>query len=128
MTDQEKSQFLEQLLADDELNRLRQICLSHGLQEMRGKRRRALTARFSMLALPALMLAAIVLCPRFQKSHRMPERPTSMAFSPKAESKVEYITTEQLFALFPNRPMALVGKPGHQQLIFLDDPQPSANQ
>jgi hypothetical protein len=58
--------------------------------------------------------------PRFQPPHQATAS-NAMAFSHTAESKVEYITTEQLFALFPNRPMALVGKPGHQQLIFLDD-------
>ena len=51
-----------------------------------------------------------------------------MAFSSTAESKVEYITADQLFALFPNRQIALVGKPGHQQLIFLDDHPASDNQ
>ncbi len=38
---------------------------------------------------------------------------------------LEIITDEELFSLFPNRPLALVGKPGHQQLIFLDQPQTS---
>ena len=71
------------------------------------------------MLLPALMLAFVVFSPRFQSSPPT-VAPTAMALSSKPESKVEYITTEQLFALFPNRAMALVGKPGHQQLIFLD--------
>jgi hypothetical protein len=33
---------------------------------------------------------------------------------------VKIINDEELFALFPNRAMALIGSPGHQQLIFLD--------
>jgi hypothetical protein len=32
----------------------------------------------------------------------------------------EIITDEELFALFPNRALALIGSPGHQQLVFLD--------
>jgi hypothetical protein len=35
-------------------------------------------------------------------------------------AKVKIITDEELFALFPNRAMALIGSPGHQQLVFLD--------
>ena len=35
-------------------------------------------------------------------------------------AKVKIITDEELFALFPNRAMALIGPPGRQQLIFLD--------
>jgi hypothetical protein len=119
MTDHDKNQFLQDLLSDEELNRLRHTSLLRGLQEMRGRRRRALAARVAVLAFPLLLLAAMTYYPRFQ-----PARPSvasnTMAFSAAAESRVEYITADQLFALFPNRQMALVGKAGHQQLIFLD--------
>jgi hypothetical protein len=119
MTDQDKNQLLEDLFGDDELNHLRQTSLLRGLQELRRRRRRALAARVSMMALPVLLLAAMVFYPLFHPpSHA--SAPTMMAYSPAAESKVEYITADQLFALFPNRQMALVGKPDHQQLIFLD--------
>jgi hypothetical protein len=41
---------------------------------------------------------------------------------PVAESgKVKYITQSELFALFPNRPIALIGPPGHQQFLLLDE-------
>jgi len=100
--------------------------LSRGLIEMRGRRRRTLTTRVSMMALPVLLLAVMVFYPRFQPPHQAPA-PTTMAFSSTAASKVEYITADQLFALFPNRQLALVGKPGHQQLIFLDDHPASDN-
>jgi hypothetical protein len=33
---------------------------------------------------------------------------------------VQIINDDQLFALFPGRPMALVGTPGHQHLVFFD--------
>ena len=33
---------------------------------------------------------------------------------------VKIITDEELFALFPNRALALIGAPGRQQLVFLD--------
>jgi hypothetical protein len=127
MTDQDKNQLLDSLLGDDELNQIRQASLVRGLKEMRGRRRRALAARVSVMALPVLLLAVMVFYPRLQPPHQATV-PATMAFSTRAESKVEYITADQLFALFPNRPMALVGKPGHQQLIFLDDHPASDNQ
>jgi hypothetical protein len=120
MTDQEKNQLLESILSDDELDRLRQTSLQRGLREMRARRRRALAARAGLMILPVLLVALMILYPRFH-SARQAIAPPAMAFSAKPESKVEYITTDQLFALFPNRPLALVGKPGHQQLIFLDN-------
>jgi hypothetical protein len=119
MTDRDKNQLLEELLGDDELARIREASLLRGLREMRGRRRRALAGRVGVMMLPALMLAFVIFSPRFESSHRTTP-PTAMAPASKSESKVEFITTEQLFALFPNRSMALVGKPGHRQLIFLD--------
>jgi hypothetical protein len=119
MTDQDKNHLLEELLGDEELERVREASLSGGLREMRGRRHRALAGRVGLMMLPALMLAFVVFSPRFQSSHHTIS-PTAVALASKPESKVEFITTEQLFALFPNRSMALVGKPGHQQLIFLD--------
>jgi len=74
----------------------------------------------SIMVLPVLLLAAVVFYPRVQQSHQEPA-PMAMSLKSEAVSKVEYITKEQLFALFPNRPMALLGKPGHQQVIFLDE-------
>ena len=41
MTDQDKSELLEDILGGDELNQLRQASLSGGLKEMRSRRQRA---------------------------------------------------------------------------------------
>jgi hypothetical protein len=120
MTDEDKNQLLEGILGDDELNQLRQASLSRGLKEMRRRRGRAVIARVSMIVLPALLLAVMVFYPRVQRPYQAPA-PIAMSVTPHAASKVEYINKEQLFALFPNRPMALIGKPGHQQVIFLDE-------
>jgi hypothetical protein len=35
---------------------------------------------------------------------------------------VKLINDDELLALFPDRPVALIGKPGQQQLVFLDKP------
>jgi hypothetical protein len=43
------------------------------------------------------------------------------ATPPTETNKVKIITDEELFALFPNRAVALIGAPGHQQLIFLNN-------
>ena len=47
---------------------------------------------------------------------------------PAASQPVKIISDEELFALFPNRPLALVGKPGHQQLVFLGHPEAAVKQ
>jgi hypothetical protein len=127
MTDHDKNKLLGEILGDDELNQLRQGSLLRGLNEMRRRRQRAAIARVSMMVLPILLLAVAVFYPRVQPIHPA-LKPMAMAHTAEAASKVEYINKEQFFALFPNRPMALVGKPGHQQVIFLDEHSAGAQQ
>ncbi|HEY3915761.1 MAG TPA: hypothetical protein VGN61_14835 [Verrucomicrobiae bacterium] len=47
-------------------------------------------------------------------------RPQVATVSAKTEG-VEFITKKQLFALFPNRPIAIIGGPGHKQFVLLDE-------
>jgi len=119
MTDEDKNHLLESILGSEDLDHLRQETLSRGLQEMRRRRHRLLAGRAFVMAVPVLLLATMVFHPRLQAPIQAPAS-APPAQAAKAESKVEYITADQLFALFPNRPMALVGKPGQQQLIVLD--------
>jgi hypothetical protein len=116
MTDQDKNQLLDAIFDGEELAQVRDATLLRGLKEMRRRRRRVAAARVSFMVLPALLLALVVFYPRFEPNLQIAAPKTTAL-----ESKVEYITAEQLFALFPNRSMALVGKPGHQQLIVLDE-------
>jgi hypothetical protein len=120
MNDHEKSQLLEKLFADDELEHLRRASLSRGSKEMRRRRQRSMAARVFVMSLPVLLLATLVFHPHWRASIQPPAR-SAPPQTTDVGSKVECITAEQLFALFPNREMALIGKPGHQQLIFLDD-------
>ncbi len=119
MTDHDRNQLLGDILGGDELNRVRQATLQRGLREMRRRRQRAMLGRVSMMALPPLLLAVAVFYPSFKQVRPASER-VVISHASAAAPKVEYINKEQLFALFPNRPMALLGKPGHQQVIFLD--------
>lgn len=86
----------------------------------------------ALLILPLLFTFAI-------RSRRAPEVSNQrLAFTNKMRATVptppadgrdaKFITDEELFALFPNRPLALVGKPGQQQLVFLDQAKNSRHQ
>jgi hypothetical protein len=127
MTDHDKNKLLGEILGDDELNQLREGSLLRGVKEMRQRRQRATIARISVLASLVALLAVVAFYPRAQPAHQALKR-VAMAHTTEAASKVEYINKDQLFALFPNRPMALVGKPGHQQVIFLDGHSASSQQ
>ena len=122
----EQDQLLKEILAGDELSDFRQASLEQGLVAIRRQRRRRRVMRACALAsLPFLLVLGILI-------RRPPESPTggrasnnpSAPAAPTAragKSDIKFITDEELFALFPNRSLALIGKSGEQQqLVFLD--------
>ncbi len=116
MTEEEKKQLLDAILADDDVAQLRAVTLNRGLAELGRRRRRDAAARISLIALPVAVLAILLLhSPHSVRESEPPGKPVALA------APVKRITAEQLLALFPNRPVALVGEPGHKQLVFLDE-------
>jgi hypothetical protein len=149
MKSPDENPLLQEVLVDEKLSEFRRASLNHALAEMRRARQRRRIARIAALAILPLTMLALVW---FKSSSTSVEpRPTSpelgvYAASPsalknssepvpdlasevtvkRAEARtppaVETITDEELFALFPNRALALIGPPGQQQLVFLDVP------
>lgn len=125
MNDRDQDRLLGEILAGDELAEFRQSTLERGLVSLRQRQRRRRAVRLGTLASLPVLLAVGFLC------HQISERDNGqIALSdpsikedapPKpVATAVRFITDEELFALFPDRAMALVGKPGRQQLIFFD--------
>ncbi len=135
MTPHEQDKLLSELLAGDEAEAFRQSSLSNGLHSMRRRRaRKRLLVVSAMTCLP--LLAA--LCVLLQRPHEISvasrpplDRPAAPhiatpAQAPPPAPTLRIINEEQLFALFPNRSVALIGKPGRQEFVFLDDGPPSS--
>lgn len=123
----EQDQLLKELLADDDLPAFRQASLERGLTFLRHKRRRQRAVRLGALACAVLLCAVGMLLNRvFDRA----DHQTAGSISPANETSplqaesatVKFISDEELFALFPDRAMALIGKPGQQQVVFLDAP------
>jgi hypothetical protein len=113
MNRKEQESFLREILGDEALKQARAIALERGLAAVRVRRRRKTVA----VTLGAVMIVAAFLTTVWQR------QPATYAPQPSAPSvQLKIITDEQLIALFPNRPTALVGAPGEQQLLFLDAP------
>ena len=96
--------------------------LEHGLNYLRRQRRRRHLFRASGIAAVISLIATAF----FLKSHQ-PTPPGSGARlastpTPATASHVEFINDDQLLALWPDRSVALIGKPGQQWLVFLDKP------
>jgi hypothetical protein len=126
-----QDQLLNELLAGEEVSDFRRLSLARTLEaiQRRNRRGRALRAG-GLAALPVLLATALVLV-RLQHSAGpesvRPLAPTDVAPASTQSASVKAITDEELFALYPNRPMALIGPPGHQRLVFLDQPAPKGS-
>jgi hypothetical protein len=148
MNSPDENPLLQEILADEKLSAFRRASLDHALAEMRQARQRRRTVRVAGLALLPLALVALfawydslpesselrpdgtergVHAASGSDTGDSPERISTQdsegvlkQAEARAPSEVQTITDEELFALFPNRAMALIGPPGRQQLVFLD--------
>ena len=129
MTRTEQDRLLNDLLAGEDLEAVRKATLECGLTALRRRRQfRQMVRTCTLFCLPLLVTLVLLLF-----NHRALERRTTSAraqavpavASSPSNGGVKIISDEELFALFPNRPMVLVGEPGHQQLVFLDQPEQS---
>ena len=116
MTEPESNRLLKEILAEEELDAFRRASRERMLTSLRRDRsRRQILNRCVLVFLPMALVMGVVMN-RIAESHRKKTDSVERAET----SQVKFITDEELFALFPGRPMALIGKPGQQQLVFLD--------
>jgi hypothetical protein len=123
MNRHEQNPLLNELLTGGELTDFRQASLERALSALRLRRHRRDVVRLSA-AVSLVCLAFALLLVRsldhsvrtLASSNAIPETASSPTV---AGSGVKFIDDEQLFALFPDRSLALIGKPGRQQLVFL---------
>lgn len=125
MRTSDKNQLLNEVLGGDELDAFREATLASGLDALRRRTRRR--RQFQGAAIMASLLVLML------HEHFRPARPAPSKSDPAPPPLVEagevkYITEKELFALFPNRPVALIGEPGHQQFLLLDELGPNRGQ
>jgi len=124
MENHNSPELMTELFEGEELDKLRQATLAGGLAELRRRRSRRRVIR--VCAVVGLLLAAgAVSLHTLREADKLDQSSLVSSGSPATnKTTVKTITDEELFALFPGRPMALVGTPGKQQLVFLDQSQP----
>ncbi|HTH48780.1 MAG TPA: hypothetical protein VMB21_14805 [Candidatus Limnocylindria bacterium] len=115
----DENPLLQDVLADEPLDALRRTSLDHALAAQGRARQFRRVRQVGMVAvLPTVLLAGWALL-----GHRpapVPAAPMTVALKvPPASSGVQMISDEELFALFPHRALALIGRPGRQQLVSL---------
>jgi hypothetical protein len=126
---------LDELLADSRLEELRAAALEAGLAALRRRRRRRVALRSAGAAISLLAFAALISWMLFRRAPATEHdevaqaNPASTGAVASAESPihmaelstVRHLTDNELLALFPGRPVALIGPPGRQRLVFLDE-------
>jgi len=124
MNSPEQDPLLNELLSGEELSVLRRTSLEHGLATLRRQRNRRKIARHALtLCLWSLLIAGLFSYDANRHSSsdpNVPARPPAADVTSGNESQVKFIDDDELFRLFPGRAMALIGKPGAQELVFLD--------
>ena len=134
MKRQDQDKLLRETLTGGELSDFRKASLASGLAAVRRRRRYRRAAQAGAIMVLTLLVSLGIV---HQYSNGKPVReiasrkqtPATLATSPAPSSestKVKTISDDELFALFPGRAMALVGKPGEQQLVFVDGGSPGA--
>lgn len=121
MRPSEQKQLLKDIIAERDLSQLSEITLQSGLMALRGHRRRRHARRILVFAgLPLVLGFAALIGLSIRHPTLARKVPKSLATMQPQNSGVKIINDDELFALFPNRSLALVGKPGQQELVFLD--------
>jgi hypothetical protein len=115
MNRSEHDRLLREILADDKIAALRESSLAEMLQVGRQRRRRRVLVSTLGASLAIVMTLLVV-------SRRHSPGPVNVVPPPAAPKSagVKMITDQQLLALFPDRSVALVGRPGEQRFVFLD--------
>jgi hypothetical protein len=129
MTPQDHDHLLGELLSGDEISAFRRGSLEKSLDYVRIHRKRRQWKRGATAGLClVLFLSAGIVWNRLSENFYSTQSRLTLRSTPETVSELKVINDEELFRLFPGRSMALIGKPGEQELVFLDGPFPEASE
>ncbi len=127
MNHHDSEDLLNEILTPDDESDFRRQSLTRGIAALRQRARRRRMIRVSALAaIPCLLAIGILIIRSRDQAANTAAIAANQVPSPSVRQlpPIKIINDEQLFALFPDRAMALVGSPGNQQLVFLDHKGP----
>lgn len=123
----EREELLAEVLAGHE--ECRAATLERGLIAMRRARARRRVTRLVLASMPVLVFAAMWMVQNRRAATTTPV--TRAAAAPAAAqthiaktiagTPIRVLTDDELLAFFKDRPVALMGRPGHQRLVLLDE-------
>jgi hypothetical protein len=124
-------QLLKDLLSGDGLSDFRSTSLEYGLASLRLRRRRRRLVSIALMSTVPLVAVIVFFSQSIEHALHPPASvpPRLVASSAKKLAPtLSIIDDEQLLALFSDQPVALVGNPGQQQLVLLNEFQSELKQ
>jgi hypothetical protein len=131
MNHRDHEKLLHEILPPEQSIDFRKASLEIGLAGLRRERRRRSILRFCGGSAALLgLVGGLFLSLRHQEPHevRSTQSPPPAASVAVSSSHVEFITDDQLLAYYTNQPVALIGKPGEQRLVFLSETDENTSQ
>lgn len=130
MNSHDREKLLKEILPSDDVADFRRASLESGLAGMhRERQRRHIMRTGAMAAILICLFVGIFLKSRNTTRNQDTKiQPLPTAAWPALASHVDFISDDQLLALFTNQPVALIGKPGEQRLVFLSQPREDFSQ
>ncbi len=124
--------MLTELLTEDSLDVVRRRSLALGLAVARRRRHRANWTKSALISVVAICLFVWMWQGEFVRNRVSSQTSetkitTAVGQNAKNPAAVRFISDEELLALFPGRSLALIGPPGHKELVFLDQTALSDN-
>ena len=139
MSRYEHDPLMNELLAGEEMRGFRAASLEQMLSLARRRRRQRHVARVLVWTVAPVLLAAGLVFQYWPSPSSAPDRKAQYTpiqetapSSPQPSMRmvktggVRYLTDDELLTMFPGRRVALIGRPGEQKLVFLDQPRASA--
>jgi hypothetical protein len=120
MNPHDREKLLKEILPGEDAGNFRETSLERGLLLLRLRRRSRQLSAVAALTVCLLGFGLFLNSRRVAQTAVVRPAPTVAVNPAAATSKVTFISDDELLALFTNQPVALIGKPGQQRLVFLD--------
>ena len=125
MNRSDQNRLAQEILQTDELADLRHSSLHEGLKALRRRNQQRRAVQLGACAAAPFLIALAVLVWRstsFWSGQNL--HPLTVASVPTAKpvghAPIKFINDDELLSMLTNRPVALIGRPGRQELVFLD--------
>jgi hypothetical protein len=127
-TESDHNELLSDVLSENAPADFRNTSLQRTLASARQHRRARMVLRTSAAAAICVALVAAILWQRNDSTNiAVKGGPSAPAVQTIPGTSIQLVSDDELLAMFPDRPVALVGPPGNRQFVFLDEQRAHAD-